>query len=429
MASEGKTVGKLHFQHQDKANTQSRIMIANHAARSSKKVGLARELGSMNDSGKEVQNIQGMLNNQMDGVSKHQHNDLQGMTRKSKFFGKSHFQLRDEEDTQPRIISANHVTRNSKKRGMAFKNKNVGKTHFQLQDETNTQPLILIDNHTTRNSKERDCQSVQDPSRNQIDEASNQNDIELQGSTSRITFNNNPHVENDFMDEESDQDVDSESESLDAEKKTRGPTFMKEIWGRPSTLPRIKIQCDDMGRPIGSRRNKFTDFLGTLARNGKFCPIDVEDWHKMPLDSKKKMLDVIKEKYDLPPGTESWTLRSIGTKWRNWKSELKKKYYDPELPMQVLLEERDKRAFVEQYVKLVAQWNSEKSKERSEKNKIARNQKIMNQTTGRRYFAQVQQKLKKEKGRPPSRVELFMLVSLMLMEVPQATLWQKNWLQ
>ncbi|XP_073057686.1 uncharacterized protein [Primulina eburnea] len=31
----------------------------------------------------------------------------------------------------------------------------------------------------------------------------------------------------------------------------------------------------------------------------------------------------------------------------------------------------------------------------------------MNQTTGRRSFAQVQQKLKKEKGRPPSRVELF----------------------
>ncbi|XP_073049242.1 uncharacterized protein [Primulina eburnea] len=112
MAREGKTVGKPHFQHQDKANTQSRIMIANHAARSSKK---------------EVQNIQGMLNNQMDGVSKHQHNDLQGM---------------------------------------ALKNKNVGKTHFQLQDETNTQPLILIDNHTTRNSKESDCQSIQGASRN-----------------------------------------------------------------------------------------------------------------------------------------------------------------------------------------------------------------------------------------------------------------------
>ncbi|XP_075481153.1 uncharacterized protein LOC142521865 [Primulina tabacum] len=186
MAGEGKTIGKPHFQHQDKANTQSRIMITNHAARSSKRVDLARELGSMTASGKEFQNIQGMLNNQMDGVSKHQHNDLQGMTRKSKFFGKSHFQLRDEEDTQ----ECQNI------QGMTLKNKNVGKTHFPLQDETNTQPLILIDNHITRNSKERfyhtrelenvvtsgkDCQSIQGASRNQIDEASNQKDIELQG--------------------------------------------------------------------------------------------------------------------------------------------------------------------------------------------------------------------------------------------------------
>ncbi|XP_073134298.1 uncharacterized protein [Henckelia pumila] len=92
---------------------------------------------------------------------------------------------------------------------------------------------------------------------------------------------------------------------------------------------------------------------------------------------------------------------------RNWKAEVKKKYYYPELSMQDLLKQRDKRVFVEQYMKLVAHWNSEKSKERSEKNKVARKQKIMNQTTGRRSFAQVQQKLRKEKGCPPSRVELF----------------------
>ncbi|XP_073311711.1 uncharacterized protein [Primulina huaijiensis] len=174
------------------------------------------------------------------------------MTRESKFLGKYHFHIRDKEDTQPHIIFASHVTRNSKERecpniqgmlnnqtyevskqqhndvqAMTLKNKNVGNTHIQLQDKTNAQPLILIDDHTTRNSKERDCQSIQGASRNQIDEASNQKDIELQGLTSRITFNNNPHAKNGFMDEESDHD--SESESLDVEKKTRGPTFMKEI--------------------------------------------------------------------------------------------------------------------------------------------------------------------------------------------------------
>ncbi|XP_075493941.1 uncharacterized protein LOC142531582 isoform X7 [Primulina tabacum] len=215
MASEGKTVGKPHFQHQDKANTQSRIMIANHAARSSKKVGLAREHGSMKASRKEVQNIQGMLNNQMDGVSKHQHNDLQGTTRKSKFFRKSHFQLQDEEDTQARIIFVNHVTRNSKEREC----QNIQGMLNNQMDKVSKQ----------QHNDVQDCQSIQGASRNQIDEASNQNDIELQGLTSRITFNNNPHVENDSMDEESDQDVDSESESLDAEKKTRGPTFMKKF--------------------------------------------------------------------------------------------------------------------------------------------------------------------------------------------------------
>ncbi|XP_042443045.1 uncharacterized protein LOC122028082 isoform X2 [Zingiber officinale] len=46
-------------------------------------------------------------------------------------------------------------------------------------------------------------------------------------------------------------------------------------------------------------------------------------------------------------------------------------------------------------------------KERSEKNKNARKQRIMNQTTGRTSFSQVQQTLEKEKGHPPTRVELF----------------------
>ncbi|XP_073129145.1 uncharacterized protein [Henckelia pumila] len=438
MTQEGKIVGKSHFQHQGEIDAQPRIMVANHAARNSKrvKVGLAKQLGSMVASEKEFQNKLNVMNNQMDEASKKQKNDAQGMTHKFKTVGKPRFELQNE-FAQSHIID-NHAIRNSKERevgvirelgsmndngkGMTRKSRSVGKSHFQLQDLTNTQSRIMIHNHAAGNLKEKvyharevgiTATSEKDQNVIQIHDASNKNHLEFQGLTSKITSSINRNFENtiqdqtDFMDEEYDQDVDSESESDDAEKKIRGPTFMKEIWGRPSTLPRIKIRCDDMGRPIGSRRNKFTDFLGTLARNGKYCPIDVEGWHKMPLDIKKKMLDVIKEKYDLPPGTESWTLNSIAKKWRNWKSELKKKYYDPELPIQVLLQKRDQRAFAEQYVKLVAHWNTEKSKERSEKNKIARKQKIMNQTTGRRSFAQMQQKLRKKNGRLPSRVELF----------------------
>lgn len=69
---------------------------------------------------------------------------------------------------------------------------------------------------------------------------------------------------------------------------------MLEIWGRPTTLPRIQLDFDGFGRPIGPNRSKFSEFLGTIARNGMHCPLDVEDWHKMPNEYKMKMLHVVK---------------------------------------------------------------------------------------------------------------------------------------
>lgn len=69
---------------------------------------------------------------------------------------------------------------------------------------------------------------------------------------------------------------------------------MLEVWGRPSALPCIKLDFDSFGRPIGPNQGKFSEFLGTMARKGTYCPLDVEEWHKMPDGYKKKMLDVIK---------------------------------------------------------------------------------------------------------------------------------------
>lgn len=69
---------------------------------------------------------------------------------------------------------------------------------------------------------------------------------------------------------------------------------MLEIWGRPPNLPPIKLDFDRFGRPIGTNQSKFSEFLGTIARKGTHCPLDVEDWHKIPTEYKKKMLHVIK---------------------------------------------------------------------------------------------------------------------------------------
>ncbi|XP_027166308.1 uncharacterized protein LOC113766300 [Coffea eugenioides] len=158
-------------------------------------------------------------------------------------------------------------------------------------------------------------------------------------------------------------------------QKTRGPTFMKEIWGRPKELPRIEIKLDDNGIPI-SEKTSFSEFLGSLARNGMYCPIDVETWLKMPRKLKMDMLEVIKERFALPMGLEAWTLRSIGKKWRSWKADLKANYFDPAVPNAEAWFQKDIRVREEQWIKLWDYWKSEEAKA-------------------------------KQLGRPPTRVEMF----------------------
>ncbi|XP_027166033.1 uncharacterized protein LOC113769151 [Coffea eugenioides] len=165
------------------------------------------------------------------------------------------------------------------------------------------------------------------------------------------------------------------NDSSEVHQKTRGPTFMKEIWGRPKDLPRIEIKLDDNGIPI-SEKTSFSKFLGSLARNGMYCPIDVESWLKMPRKLKMDMLEVIKERFALPMGLEAWTLRSIGKKWRSWKADLKATYFDPAVPNAEARFQKDIRVREEQWIKLWAYWKSKEAKA-------------------------------KQLGRPPTRVEMF----------------------
>ncbi|XP_027158334.1 uncharacterized protein LOC113759954 [Coffea eugenioides] len=165
------------------------------------------------------------------------------------------------------------------------------------------------------------------------------------------------------------------NDSSEVHQKTRGPTFMKEIWGRPKDLARIEIKLDDNEIPI-SEKTSFSEFLGSLARNGMYCPIDVESWLKMPRKLKMDMLEVIKERFALPMGLEAWTLRSIGKKWRSWKADLKATYFDPTVANTEARFQKDIRVREEQWIKLWAYWKSEEAKA-------------------------------KQLGRPPTRVEMF----------------------
>ncbi|PWA60130.1 transposase, Ptta/En/Spm [Artemisia annua] len=113
------------------------------------------------------------------------------------------------------------------------------------------------------------------------------------------------------------------------------------------------------------------------------------------------------DKFDLPPGSDDWILKSFGRKVKNWRARVKKDYYDPTLPFREQITFKPKRVLASQWKRLVKYWNKGKSKRLSEKNKANRAKKKMVQVTGKTSYAQVREKQKVILGREPTRKELF----------------------
>ncbi|XP_071923170.1 uncharacterized protein [Coffea arabica] len=85
------------------------------------------------------------------------------------------------------------------------------------------------------------------------------------------------------------------------------------------------------------------------------------DWREMTNDKKQDMLVLVKEKFRLPPSADFWTLKSIGKKWRNWKSALKAKYYNPNESIESQINNRDQQILKDQWRNLLAYWSLEET--------------------------------------------------------------------
>ena len=69
---------------------------------------------------------------------------------------------------------------------------------------------------------------------------------------------------------------------------------MKKCWGIQTTDERLKVAYNKLGEPIGDNRSTYNEFLGAISRIGKYAPIDIKDWRKVPNSLKNEMVDVVK---------------------------------------------------------------------------------------------------------------------------------------
>ncbi|XP_062079279.1 uncharacterized protein LOC133783648 [Humulus lupulus] len=190
------------------------------------------------------------------------------------------------------------------------------------------------------------------------------------------------------------------------EKKTRGPTQMREIWGKRDG-EKIKITCNDFGQPYDKSASKLSSFIGTLVRDGKNAPINYKTWHEVPAKYKLGMWKIIQEKFEIPPHAKNWTFRTFGRKLRAWKSYLKKTYYLEHLSFEEQKKYKDKRVYDDQWEELIKYWATESAMRKSANNKTSRAEKKYNHTTGTKSFAQLRALQKKDGASTPTRATMF----------------------
>lgn len=55
------------------------------------------------------------------------------------------------------------------------------------------------------------------------------------------------------------------------------------------------VKCNRFGQPIGREGGVLGQFLGTVARNGGYCPLDKKDWRLVKRNGgDKTILDFVK---------------------------------------------------------------------------------------------------------------------------------------
>ncbi|KAF3658173.1 hypothetical protein FXO38_13338 [Capsicum annuum] len=107
-------------------------------------------------------------------------------------------------------------------------------------------------------------------------------------------------------------------------KRKRGVTQMQAVHGRTD---RQLIVLNRLNQPIGPTKavvTEFSSFLGTLARNGEFCPLNLS-WTK--LKTHDDMWSYIQEKYEVSNNGKNWAMRSIDAAFRGHKSRLKNRHF------------------------------------------------------------------------------------------------------
>uniref|UniRef100_A0ACD5XGE2 Uncharacterized protein n=1 Tax=Avena sativa TaxID=4498 RepID=A0ACD5XGE2_AVESA len=168
----------------------------------------------------------------------------------------------------------------------------------------------------------------------------------------------------------------------------RKRTSLPIVWNMPPRQ-RIVVKCNEESQPIGEEGVILGKFLGTIARIGGLCPLNINDWRDLKKNRREEtILQCVQTKFVYPKSCEKWILKSIGRDWRKFKSSLKKSIFNPaieknpDIRRKALYKLCPDDVDKDQWCGLVKFWNSKKGKARLE-DIIAQRPELAQNTNGR----------------------------------------------
>ncbi|KAH1031790.1 hypothetical protein J1N35_043964, partial [Gossypium stocksii] len=166
------------------------------------------------------------------------------------------------------------------------------------------------------------------------------------------------------------------------------------------------IRRNSHGQPVGSKARVLAGYLGILARNANKLPINYESWHHMPDSNKNLALNNIKERFALEVSND-YIKKTLGKKWRNHKSILKKQFFRKDISLEEKLRNVPPGMLRYQWKDTVRFWNSKKRDDRERVGTSSRQKQKFTHTAGLRSFACIAEADEVSSGQKVGRLQIF----------------------
>ncbi|KAL5191570.1 hypothetical protein HKD37_04G010833 [Glycine soja] len=119
------------------------------------------------------------------------------------------------------------------------------------------------------------------------------------------------------------------SASTSAVKRTRKASRLRSLSTKPPGIKRLVVHVDlATGKADGPHKKKLRTYLGIVARDK--VDITYENWKEVPTAQKDLIWEDIQAEFDIPEASDSRTKRKllqiVGERWRQFKSDLTRKW-------------------------------------------------------------------------------------------------------